>query len=345
MSPRKSGQVSQIIHKKFEDNIIAVGIPVPQDFAGLTPGRDENNMSVILAHGGVETSSAPPYIKAVRESALAGLKALSKGCLDAAEEAVKVLEDSPLFNAGYGSVLNRDGQVEMDASIIDGITGRMGAVAAIREAANPVSVARQVLEATSHVLLAGRGADEFALSQGFRPANCVSPEMLAAWRKAADLMAEGVTSGVSPFTGLPADAGHSCDTVGCVVADGGGLAAASSTGGSFLKLPGRVGDTPVFGGGILASARCAVVCTGLGEAFIETLTASHVDSLIARGLHPLEAAEKALYRLMEKRGATGGILVVDSLNRWGAAHNAHSFPVALVVDGQPVEDFSPLKIC
>lgn len=301
-------------------------------------------MSVILVHGGVETSEAPPCINIVLEAALAGFAALGKGCLSAAEEAVKLLEDSPLFNAGYGSVLNLEGRVEMDAAIIDGYTGRFGAVAAIRDVANPVSVARRVLEETSHVILAGQGVTSFARSRGFPRADCVAPEMLKAWQRATRLRARGEAPGASLFTGLPPEDCQPRDTVGCVVCHQGRTAAASSTGGSFLKLPGRVGDTPVIGGGIYASGRCAVVCTGLGEAFIETLTAKYVDSLIAHGLHPREAAEKAIVRLWEKRGAPGGILVVDSLSRWGAAHNAHSFPVALLVDGKPVDDYKPGKI-
>lgn len=298
-----------------------------------------------MVHGGVETSSTAPYMKVLHEAALAGYKALGAGHLDAAEEAVKILEDNPLFNAGYGSVLNLNGEVEMDASIMDGSTGRFGAVAAISDVAHPVSVARQVMEQTSHVLLVGRGATQFARSRGFATVNCVAPEMLEAWQKAVESMKKGSTPEVSPFTGLPRETGKACDTVGCVVSHRGLIAAASSTGGSFLKLPGRVGDTPVIGGGIFASPGCAVVCTGLGEAFIETLTAKYVDSLIAQGLHPREAALKALKKLSgEKNGARGGILVVDSQNRYGAVHNTCSFPVALVINGVMVNDFTAFKI-
>lgn len=300
-------------------------------------------MSVIMVHGGVDAGTSPPYLEVLRKSALAGLGALGSGNLDAAEEAVKILEDSPLFNAGYGSVLNRDGRVEMDASIIDGDTGRFGAVAAIRDVANPVSVARRVLEETPHAILAGEGAFEFALSRGFARANCVSPEMLEAWRRAAGPVPPEI-AGISLFTGLPLEGGLPGDTVGCVVFHQGRLAAASSTGGSFMKLPGRVGDTPVIGGGIFASRRCAVVCTGLGEAFIETLTARYVDSLVSGGLHPQEAVERALHRLRSKREATGGILVADSLGRWGAAHNARSFPVAVAAGGLPVDGFAPVRL-
>lgn len=294
-------------------------------------------MSVVMVHGGVEAGTAPPYIKVLQEAAQAGFGSLNAGHLDAAEEAVKILENSPLFNAGYGSVLNLEGYVEMDASIIDGDTGRFGAVAAVRDVANPVSLARRVLEDTPHVLLAGDGAIKFARSKGFPRVNMVTPEMLEAWQKATLLTSRENQAGISLFTGLPVEHGQPWDTVGCVVSHRGRLSAASSTGGSFMKLPGRVGDTPVIGGGIFASRRCAVVCTGLGEAFIETLTAKYVESLMAHGLHPQEAAEKAIIRLTESKGAPGGMLVADSQGRWGAACNTRTFPVALVVDGKLID--------
>ncbi len=301
-------------------------------------------MDLVLVHGGVETSDAPPYMKVLEGAALAGFRALETSILSAAEEAVKFLEDSPLFNAGYGSVLNLEGRVEMDAAIMDGFTGRFAAVAAIRDVANPVSVARRVLEDTPHVLLAGRGATKFARSRGFPRVSCVTPEMFRAWQEAVRRRSRGEVPEVSLFTGLPAEMGRAWDTVGCVVCRRGRLAAASSTGGSFLKLPGRVGDTPVIGGGIFASRRCAVVCTGLGEAFIETLTAKHVDSLLARGLHPQEAAERTVTRLSKKKGSPGGVLVADSRGRWGAAHNACSFPAVLAVEGRIVGSFLPRKV-
>lgn len=301
-------------------------------------------MSIIIVHGGIETGTEAPFLEVLREAALSGYRSLTRGHLDAAEEAVKILEKCPLFNAGYGSVLNLEGEVEMDASIMDGYSGRFGAVAAIDNVAHPVTIARLVLEETSHVLLAGRGATSFARVKGFPMVNCIAPTMLKAWQKARDAMSKGAGSGASPFTGLPAQAIDACDTVGCVVSHRGMLAAASSTGGSFLKMPGRVGDTPLPGCGIFASRRCAVVCTGLGEAFAETLTAKYVESLVADGLHPQEAAEKAISRLTLKRRAAGGMVVVDNQNRYGAAYNSTTFPVALVHDGKIEDNFTPKRM-
>jgi beta-aspartyl-peptidase (threonine type) len=301
-------------------------------------------MGIIIVHGGIETKMEAPFIAVLREAALSGFRALTRGCLDAAEEAVKMLEKNALFNAGYGSVLNLDGEVEMDASIMDGQSGRFGAVAAISNVMHPVAVARLVLEETSHVLLAGQGAVSFARAKGFHESNCIEPNMLDAWKKAMAAPGKGGGPDVSPFTALPVQAMEAGDTVGCVVSHRGKLAAASSTGGSFLKMPGRVGDTPFPGGGIYASRCCAVVCTGLGEAFIETLTAKYVETLVSGGVHPQAAAEKAISRLTLERGAAGGLVVVDHENRFGAAHNRASFPVVLMVNGQPVDDFTPRKM-
>lgn len=296
-------------------------------------------MNVILVHGSVETSCGPQYLAALRRAALAGYQALSRGILDAVEEAVVVLEDDPLFNAGYGSVLNRDGEVEMDAAIMDGTTGRCGAVAAIKEVRNPVRVARMVMEETPHVLLAGEGALKFARRRGFPPFDPVVDVQRDSWEKAVAALARGDEFRFSAFTGLP----KACDTVGAVAVHNGGTAAASSTGGSFLKLPGRVGDTPVIGGGIYASPHGAVVCTGLGEAFIGCAGAAWTVNLLAQGVGVQEAAMAAIRRL-GKTKATGGILVVDKDGHAAGAHNADSFPVALVIDGRAVDDFTPIRL-
>lgn len=296
-------------------------------------------MNVIVVHGSVETSSAPPYLAALRQAALAGYSAFNFGLVDAVERAIMGLEDDPLFNAGYGSVLNLDGEVEMDASIMDGASGRCGAVAAIQEIKNPVCVARKVMEETNHVLLAGKGATQFARGKGFLPFNPVTGQQRASWEKVMAARERGENIELSAFTGLP----KSCDTAGCIAVQNGCAAAASSTGGSFLKLPGRVGDTPVIGGGIYASPWGAAVCTGLGEAFIKLQAAAWVLNLLAQGVHVNLAAKAAIMRL-KAEGAVGGILAIDTKGNVAAVHNANSFPVALVRDGKVIEDFTPVQI-
>lgn len=296
-------------------------------------------MGVVLVHGSVETSCESPYISALQEAALTGHRSLESGIVDAVEKAVMVLENNPLFNAGYGSVLNLDGEAEMDAAIMDGVHKTCGAVAAIKSVKNPVCVARGVMERTPHTILAGEGAQRLAREMGFGPFDPVTAVQRESWRKAMSLRSEKKDLPYSAFTGLPT----ACDTVGCVVMHQGRTAAASSTGGSFLKLPGRVGDTPIFGGGIYASSEGAVVCTGLGEAFIRLNLAGQTLSLIARGVSVLDAAVQAVGQVSELN-ATGGLLVVDKDGNAAAAHNADSFPVALVIDGEVVRDFQPVKI-
>lgn len=297
-------------------------------------------MYIIMVHGSVETSCDKPFLEALQEAALAGYAARKGGLLDAAEKTVIEMEDSPLFNAGYGSVLNLDGDVEMDASIMDGVDGNCGAVGAIKDVKNPISVARKVMEKTDHVLLAGVGATKFARKMGYPNFNSVTDEQKKSWEKAMSLKKEGKKLNFSAFTGLP----KSSDTVGCIAYCDGETVAASSTGGSFLKLPGRIGDTPIFGGGIYASPYGAAVCTGRGEAFIEIAGASRAINHLANGLSAEEAATEVIKALDIRGDVAGGILVVDSKGNAAAVYNASQFPVALVIDGNVVEDFTPINI-
>jgi beta-aspartyl-peptidase (threonine type) len=255
--------------------------------------------------------------------------------VNAVEQAVISMEDDPLFNAGYGSVLNLDGEVEMDAAIMDGAAGRCGAVAALKSVRHPVSVARQVMEQTPHVLLAGTGAMQFARAIGWPEFDPVTRRQQSAWRQAI-----AVRQGNSTDQN---DSNNSGDTVGCIAVCNNRTAAASSTGGIFLKLPGRVGDTPVIGGGLLATKIGAAVCTGDGEAFIKIRAAGAAIDLLERGASVAEAAQEVVIRL-NRMQAWGGLLVVDINGNAAAAHNGRCFPVVLVVDGQVAEDFVPIKI-
>jgi len=218
-----------------------------------------------------------------------------KTALDAVAAAVVVLEDSPLFNAGRGSSFNADGEIEMDASIMDGATLRAGAVAAVRRIRNPVLAARSVMEASRHVLLAGSGAERFARSQGLKmesPAYFRTARRLAALRK-----------NLKNYHG----------TVGAVALDAdGNLAAATSTGGYTAKLPGRVGDSPIVGAGTYADNRaCAVSGTGLGEAFIRAAVAYDVAARMRYRGESLAAAAAAALRNVARLGGDGGLVAVD----------------------------------
>jgi L-asparaginase / beta-aspartyl-peptidase len=297
-------------------------------------------VSTIIVHGSVETSEDIPFVEGLKIAALKGYSKLIDGRLKAIEAAVNELEDNPLFNAGLGSVLNKDGFVEVDGSIMDGMTGNFSAVGAMPQTRYAISAAYRLLEESDHVFLAGLGAASFAREKGIPLDNCITEEQLNSWNIARKMMGDGKKLDFSVYTGLKKET----DTVGCIICDDEGkLAAGSSTGGSFMKLPGRVGDTPIIGGGIYASDQSAVVCTGKGEAFIKTLTAKFVDDLIREGKHPQEVANEAIARMTRLTGETGGLIVIDAFQRIGITHNCNTFPVIVLVDGI-VQNITPYQL-
>jgi beta-aspartyl-peptidase (threonine type) len=252
---------------------------------------------VIALHGGagvVRADKPGAQHRAVLEQALEAAYA-QKTALDAVAAAVVVLEDSPLFNAGRGSAFNRDGEIEMDASIMDGATLRAGAVAAVRRIRNPVLAARMVMEKTRHVLLAGDGAERLARKHGLKmePASYFHTERRWAALKANRKSYHG--------------------TVGAVALDrDGDLAAATSTGGYTAKLAGRVGDSPIIGAGTYADNRaCAVSGTGLGEAFIRAAVGHDVCARILYAKVPLATAARAALAQVRTLGGDGGLIAVD----------------------------------
>jgi L-asparaginase/beta-aspartyl-peptidase (threonine type) len=224
--------------------------------------------------------------------------------LDAAEHAVRLLEDCELFNAGYGAVLNRDGVAEMDAAIMDGRDKSCGAVAAVTVPRNPISLARCVMRDTEHVLLAGEGADRFAETADVV---CEDPVYFVTEARKAQL-AEAAREGR-----VSLDHDQKFGTVGAVARDANGhLAAATSTGGMTNKLPGRVGDSPVIGAGTWADDRsCAVSGTGHGEYFIRAMLGYDIDTRMRYGNQGLaRAAEQALEEVA-RLGGSGGLVAVS----------------------------------
>jgi len=226
----------------------------------------------------------------------AGYAVLERGgsSLDAVSEAVRILEDDPLFNAGRGAALTRDGCAELDAAIMDGNQQRAGAIASVRHIKNPIDLARRVMEQSHHVLLVGAGAEEFALEQGIA---LVPNEYFQTQQRRQQL--ESAQEG---------------GTVGAVALDGAGnLAAATSTGGMTNKRPGRVGDSPIIGAGTYAkNGVCAVSATGHGEYFIRAVAAYHICNAVEyRGLTLEVAAREMLYAVLPSLGGTGGIIAVD----------------------------------
>ena len=296
-----------------------------------------------MAHGGVNCEDSELVRRALFKAVLAGSGGARVSCLSGVEEAIKVLEDDPMFNAGYGSVLNRLGEVEMDAAIMDGTGNRLGIVAGIAGVEHPISVARRLLEKGDAVFLAGTGALRFARESGFAPPSrdLRSPEQREVWE--AIRANEGrYPPGVDPFTGFtmcrpgPSRPGKfPCDTVGCIVMDDQyRIACGTSTGGYAYKPPGRIGDSAVPGAGFWAGTWGAVVCSGKGEAFMELLLARRVEEWLKDGLSPQQAAEKAIEVLQAEKGVIGGVLVLHRDGRWGKASNAMTFPAAVARDGK-----------
>lgn len=267
---------------------------------------------VLVIHGGagvMRRDKPGERQKAVLKQALeAGYEALTDGktSLDAVTAAVMVLEDSPLFNAGRGSCFNADGQIEMDASIMDGEVLRAGAVAAVRRIRNPVLAARLVMEKTSHVLLAGDGAERLARKHGLPvedPSYFSTAKRLAALKR---------------------NLRYHHGTVGAVALDrNGNLAAATSTGGYTGKLPGRIGDSPIIGAGNYADNRaCAVSGTGLGEAFIRAAVAYDVAARMRYRKEPLGRAAAAALVNVTRLGGDGGLVAVDRLGNVAMPFNS-----------------------
>jgi L-asparaginase / beta-aspartyl-peptidase len=233
--------------------------------------------------------------------------------LDVVEQVVRALEDDPIFNAGRGCVLNKMGEHELDASIMDGSNRACGAVASTRSTKNPVSLARRVMTDTEHVLLIGTGADEFGRSLGLEQADASyfrTAEQVKAWERWKNR---------DPDVTLHRPKGQAEDdeqlylgTVGCAALDTrGNLAAATSTGGLMGKRWGRVGDSPIIGAGTFAdNGTCAVSCTGVGEDFIRNNVAADIAARMRYGSHSLAEATQAVVRTVLPDDC-GGIIAVD----------------------------------
>lgn len=232
---------------------------------------------------------------------------LEKGgaSLDAVTAAVHLLEDDPLFNAGHGAALTRDGAAELDAAVMEGKSQRAGAVASVRHVRNPVELARRVMEKSRHVLLVGAGAEEFALEEGF---TLVPNSYFRTADRRRQLDSEQSGQAVSDL--IPSQG-----TVGAVALDSqGNLAAATSTGGMTNKRQGRVGDSPIIGAGTYAkNGVCAVSATGHGEYFIRAVAAYHICAAVEyRGLSLEDAAREMLHGILHRLGGRGGIIGIDA---------------------------------
>ncbi len=290
-------------------------------------------MAIALAvHGGawnVPDGEVEPHRAGVATALVAGWTLLRDGAsaVDAVEHAVRILEEDPIFNAGVGSHLNRAGRVEMDASIMSGASLEAGAVAALERISHPVSLARRVMEASEHVLLVGGGAQTFAREQGFE--RCRARDLLSGRERERYLAIRADTEGARELIARefsPGGEGRTDDshmgTVGAVAVDrDGNVAAATSTGGTQDKYPGRVGDTSLIGAGTYADNHAgAVSCTGWGEGILRVVLAKGVVDRLAAGEDPSSAANGAL-RTLERVGGHAGFVLVDHQGNTTAAFN------------------------
>jgi len=284
---------------------------------------------VIAIHGGAGTlnrahispAQEQAYHAALQDVLRAGQAVLARGgsAVDAVCEAVRLLEECPLFNAGHGAVFTADATHELDAAVMDGANLAAGAVAGVAHVRNPVLAARAVMLHGQHVLMAGEGAERMARDAGLE---MVEPSHFSTDARRAQLEAARASQrgavldhdGAAALAGRALDEDRKMGTVGAVALDAHGhLAAATSTGGMTNKRPGRVGDSPLIGAGTYADDRTAAVsCTGHGESFIRVAAAHDLCARMAHGGAALgDAADAVVHGTLAALGGTGGLIAVD----------------------------------
>jgi L-asparaginase / beta-aspartyl-peptidase len=315
--------------------------PAPQ-------GQADPKKITLVIHGGAGTitrqNMSPEKEKAYRQvlhqALQAGYAVLKKGgtSLDAVEAAIHVMEDSPLFNAGKGAVFTNEGKNELDAAIMDGKTGKAGAVASVTTIKSPVSAARAVMEQSEHVMMIGAGAEKFAKEKGLQivdPSYFHTEPRYKQLKKAreADKVKLDHSGGKGTLRHHQSDSiaelifteGRKFGTVGAVALDQyGNLAAATSTGGMTNKRYGRVGDAPIIGAGTYANNNtCAVSATGHGEYFIRSVVAYDISALMEyKGLPVKKAAEEVVLKKLVARGGEGGVIALDRNGNWAMPFNS-----------------------
>ena len=280
---------------------------------------NSENFSLIV-HGGawdIPDAAVADCRSGIHSSLEAGRKVLSHGgsALDAVEAAIVVLEEDITFDAGIGSHLNRDGRVQLDAIIMDAVTLKAGAVAAVERIKNPIRLARKLLESSSHMMLTGAGAELFAQESGIPlcdPSQLIIERERTAWLRCR----EGNHESEFHF-------GHQHGTVGAVARDSRGrLAAGTSTGGTCCKFPGRIGDSPLIGCGCYADADAgAVSCTGHGEAIMKVVMAKSAVDLLRTGASAAAAATESVQLLARRTQSTGGLILIDREGHPAASFN------------------------
>jgi L-asparaginase / beta-aspartyl-peptidase len=292
----------------------------------------------LMIHGGAGLiADKGKYQSAVLEIVGVGEKMLSEGvsALDTVEHCVTLLENNPLFNAGKGSVLNEEGEVEMDAAIMNGENLKAGSVAGITHIKNPISLARAVMEKSEHVMLIGTGAKKFAAVNQIEKESSeyfIIPDRVRQWEES-----KKQNKVVLDHSGSNSE--KKFGTVGAVAKDkNGNLAAATSTGGIVNKKFGRVGDTPIIGAGVYAdNETCAVSATGFGEQFIRTVLSKTISDIIFyEKISAQEAAQNGIEYLVRKVQGLGGVIVIDRDGNCGSAFSTPAMIRAQVSEGKDI---------
>jgi len=284
-------------------------------------------MKKIIVHGGA--GAVPPEIQqrrepVLKEAAHVGLEALAEGPERAVEAAINVLEDSDLFNAGYGGAIQLDGEVRLDASIMNSRL-ECGGVVSLPRIRHAISVALLVMRESPHVLLSGEGALRFAAEFGFKQEELRSPRALERLKRLQEELA-----GLSYHQQLQSLREQLAPgTVGAVALLDGGLAAGTSTGGRYRMIAGRVGDTPVIGAGTYCNEYGGASATGAGEDIIRVALARETVRWLEQGAHPQEAAERGIEMFAERTHSAAGVIVLDRFGNHGAAYNTEQMGYAV----------------
>lgn len=307
----------------------------------------------VIRKGTLTPEKEKEYRAKLEEAVLAGYKALQEGKtgVDAVEIAIRILEDSPLFNAGKGAVFTNDGKNELDASIMSGKTMAAGAVAGLHHVKNPITLARAVMEKSPHVMMIGDGAEKFAKEQRIELVDEKYFWTQERWdslqkiltqekekAKPADAKPAEVKK-VSQNTDLAEEPYNKFGTVGAVALDkNGDLAAGTSTGGMTNKKFGRVGDAPIIGAGTYANSLCAVSATGWGEFFIRLGVAKDICALHEYRLLPIgQAADDVIKKKLQNLGGDGGVISMDKYGNIGISFNSEGMYRAYIDStGKPV---------
>ncbi|XP_020488453.2 isoaspartyl peptidase/L-asparaginase isoform X1 [Labrus bergylta] len=293
--------------------------------------RNLKMSAVVVVHGGawaIPDDLAKASVDGVKAAACEGHSVLKRGgsALDAVEAAVRALEDNTVFNAGHGGTLNTEGEVELDAIIMDGRTLGNGAVSSAKNIAHPVTLARAVMEKTSHCMLTSRGANQFAESIGM--ATVPTETMVTEYeRKEWEKHKNYVTGVMEDF-----NAQWAHDTVGAVAVDcSGNVACATSTGGIRNKMVGRVGDSPIIGsGGYADNLSGAVSCTGHGESILKVTLARLIISHIEQGKSVADSSQLSLQYMGNRVHGAGGAIVVSPSGQWAATFTTERMAWAAV---------------